>query len=146
MSGFLLDTNVISEAVNPVGPEPAVIAWLESADPNLLFVSVLTFGEIRRGIEKLAEGRRKRELQNWLETSVASWFGDDQILPVTRGVSESWAVLWAKLRREGFQISTEDGLIAATALVHELTIVTRNVKHFEQVGVPIVNPWDANEQ
>jgi predicted nucleic acid-binding protein len=145
VSGFLLDTNVISEVVNPAGPEPAVIAWLEGADPKLLFVSVLTFGEIRRGIEKLPEGRRKRELQNWLETSVASWFGDDQILPITRGIAERWAVLWARLRREGFQVSTEDGLIAATALEHELTIVTRNVKHFEFVGVPIVNPWHPTE-
>lgn len=142
MAGFLLDTNVLSEFKRRDGPNARVAAWLRATNPDLLWASVLSFGEIREGIERLAPGKRRDELQQWLDRDLDQWF-EQRILPVTRLIAERWGVLSARGFAKGTALSNIDGLIAATALEHQLTVVTRNVKHFADVGVEIVNPWEA---
>ena len=142
MAGFLLDTNVLSEFKRRDGPDPRVTAWLRATSPDLLWASVLSFGEIREGIERLAPGKRRDELQQWLDRDLDQWF-EQRILPVTRLIAERWGVLTARGFDKGTALSNIDGLIAATALEHDLTIVTRNVKDFAGLGVEIINPWET---
>lgn len=141
MAGFLLDTNVLSEFKRRGAPDQNVAAWLRATDPDLLWASVLSFGEIRKGIERLAPGKRRRELERWLEHDLDQWF-EERLLPVTRAISERWGVLNAQALDQGTPIPSIDGLIAATALEHDLTVVTRNVKDFANLGVKIFNPWE----
>jgi predicted nucleic acid-binding protein len=140
VSGFLVDTNVISEFIKPQ-PHVGVIDWLETADTRYLFASVITYGEIRLGIEDLPFGRRRSELEIWLRIGVPAWF-ESNLLPVTGVVADRWGRLTIQARRRGITIGTTDGLIAATALEHDLTIVTRNVKDFAATGVAMFNPWE----
>ena len=141
-SGFLLDTNVPSEMLRP-RPEANVIAWVKRQTKETLFVSVVTLGELRRGITLLAEqSSRRAELERTIHESVPSWFGD-RILPITRMIAERWGVLDGERQLAGRPLNMADGMIAATAFEHDLSIVTRNVKDFEQLGVTIVNPWEA---
>ena len=141
MSGFLLDTNVISEFARPDNkPDPRVKQWLEAADPDSLYASVLTFGEIRRGIEKLAPGKRRTHLETWLEKDLHEWF-DKRLLVVDEPVANRWGLLAATAQRAGTPLAIIDGLLAATALEHKLTVVTRNSVDFTIAGVPILNPW-----
>lgn len=132
---FLVDTCAISELIKP-RPSPAVATWFEGAVPDSLFVSVLTMGEIRKGIEKLARGHRRTSLATWLETQLPSWF-ENRILPVDVAMADEWGRLLARQNN----IPAVDGLIAATALRHRLTVVTRNEKDFALTGVDLVNPW-----
>ena len=141
MSGFLVDTNVVSEFIRPQ-PDPRVIRWLEAADPESLFASVVTFGEIRLGIEDLPVSKRRAALEEWLEQGLPQWF-ESHLLPVTKAIADRWGQLTIKAKRKGIAITTADGLIAATALEHDLAIVTRNVKDFAATGVTIVNPWEV---
>ena len=139
MSGFLLDTNCISEAVS-VRPDLNVGKWIQAADQNLLYLSVLTLGEIRKGVAGLAQGRRRTRLETWLEIELhARFFG--RILPVDSAVSDRWGFLAADAKRKGRMLSTVDALLAATALEHNLTVVTRNVADFAGLSLPILNPW-----
>ena len=138
---FLIDTNVISEFVRPK-PSLQVKHWFESADPESLFASVVTFGEIRLGIEDLPEGKRRAALEQWLEEGVPEWF-QANLLPVTKAIADRWGQMTIQAKRKGVTISTADGLIAATALEHDLTLVTRNAKDFAVVGVKLFNPWGA---
>jgi len=141
MSGFLLDTNVISEFARPDNkPDPRVKQWLEAADPNSLFASVLTFGEIRRGIEKLAPGKRRTQLETWLEKDLHEWF-ENRLLVIDEAIANRWGLLAAAAQRSGRPLAIMDGLLSATALEHKLTIVTRNSTDFTSSGVPILNPW-----
>lgn len=140
MSGFRLDTNVISAFAKPELNEPA-ISWLKAATPETLFVSVITLGEMRLGIENLPTGKRRNELEQWLETGLPGWF-ETNLLPVTKAIGERWGRLAIEAKRKGMTLGTPDGLIAATAFDHGLTVVTRNEKDFEGLGVPILNPWD----
>ena len=140
MGGFLIDTNVISEFVKPV-PSFRVKSWFETADPESLFASVMTFGEIRLGIEDLAVGRRRTELEQWLDEGVPDWF-QDNLLPVTKAITDRWGQITIQAKRKGMTVATADGLIAATAIEHGLTLVTRNVKDFAGIAVPLLNPWD----
>jgi predicted nucleic acid-binding protein len=141
-SGFLLDTNVPSEMLRS-RPEPNVIAWVKRQVKETLFVSVVTLGELRRGVTLLAEqSSRRAELERTIHENVPSWFGD-RILPITRLIAERWGVLDGERQLAGRPLNIADGMIAATALEHDLSIVTRNVKDFEQLGVTIVNPWQA---
>ena len=140
MSGFLIDTNVISEFVKSK-PNPRVVHWFESADPDTLFASVLTLGEIRMGIENMPLSKRRAELEQWLEQGVPAWF-QSNLLPVTEAIADRWARLTIQAKKRGAQVDTADGLIAATAVEHKLSIVTRDVKDFEELGIGIVNPWD----
>jgi predicted nucleic acid-binding protein len=142
VAGFLLDTNVLSEFRRRGNPDARVTAWLRATNPDLLWASVLSFGEIRKGIERLAPGKRRTGLEEWLDRDLDQWF-EQRILPVTRMIAERWGVLSARGFDKGTPLSNIDGLIAATSLEHNLTLVTRNVKDFAGLGVEVFNPWDA---
>ena len=140
MGGFLIDTNVISEFVKPV-PSLKVKSWFEAADPESLFASVMTFGEIRLGIEDLAVGKRRTELEQWLDEGVPDWF-QDNLLPVTKAIADRWGQIIIQAKRKGITVATADGLIAATAIEHGLTLATRNVKDFAGMAVSLLSPWE----
>jgi predicted nucleic acid-binding protein len=140
VTGFLLDTNVLSEFKRSGAPDSQITAWLRATDPDLLWASVLSFGEIRKGIERLAPGRRRAVLEKWLEVDLDRWF-EERLIPVSKAIADRWGTLTAIGLSKGSQLPSIDGLIAATAAVHELTVVTRNVKDFAALGIAIVNPW-----
>ena len=142
MSGFLLDTNVISELVKP-RPEPNVTAWIESTDESLLHLSVLTLGEIRRGIAALPQSRRRATLEAWLDKDLRARF-EERILAVDQEVADRWGLLTAAARNSGIVLPVIDGLLAATALEHNLTLVTRDTGQIPSTGVAIFNPWENN--
>ena len=139
MSGFLLDTNVISELIRPK-PEPRVTAWIHATDENLLFLSVLTLGEIRKGIAGLRESSRRIALESWLDSDLALRFAA-RILSIDEGVADRWGRLAAQAASAARLLPVIDGLLAATALHHNLTLVTRITKDVEITGVPLFNPW-----
>jgi predicted nucleic acid-binding protein len=139
VSGFLLDTNIPSEFRNP-RPEPRVTQWLDSVDEDLVFISVVTLGELRKGCELLDAGKRRTELERWLEVEVKEWFAG-RILPVTDAIAERWGRVEAKRQRLGLPLNIADGQIAATALEYDLTLVTRNVDDFRELDLQIHNPW-----
>jgi predicted nucleic acid-binding protein len=139
VSGFLLDTNVISELIRP-RPEPKVTAWIEATSESLLYLSVLTLGEIRKGITSLRDSPRRVVLEAWLGSDLAVRFAN-RILPVDESVADRWGRIAADSAAEGSPLSVIDGLLAATALHHNLTLVSRNVKDFATTRVPLFNPW-----
>jgi tRNA(fMet)-specific endonuclease VapC len=141
VNGFLLDTNVPSELTRPKS-DPKVEEWLEDAEDEQLFFSVVSLGEILKGVTLLPKSKRRTELQRWLDDTLRPWFVG-RILPVTEPIAERWGVLAGQCQLKGKTIKVADGLIAATALHHDLTIVTRNVKDFEHLGVGLFNPWGA---
>ena len=141
MTGFLLDTNCVSEAARRQ-PEPRVRKWMEAADEDLLYLSVLTLGEIRKGIASLPQGTRRTQLETWLEIDLRPRFAG-RILPVDEPIADRWGTLAEEAGRRGKVLSVIDALLAATAQHYNLTIVSRNVSHFTAVQVPIVNPWEA---
>ncbi len=143
MNGFLIDTNVLSEYNRPGGtPDTGVPRWLETAHRDLQFVSVITLAEIQKGIGLLDEGKRRSHLQEWLDTELEEWFSG-RILPIDRQVANRWAELLVYCSGKGRPLPGIDSLLAATALEHGLTLVTRNVKDFEGIGVTILNPWSS---
>ena len=142
MSGFLLDTNVISEFNRRGEPNRRVRQWLEAADTDSLYTSVLTLGEIRFGVELLPPGKRRTQLEQWLDRDVPEWF-EGRILPVDQSISDRWGFVRAQAQMKGRPLSVIDALLAATALQHNLTIVSRNVSDFEVVGLAVVNPWES---
>jgi predicted nucleic acid-binding protein len=135
VNGYLIDTNVLSELRRPV-PAQSVIRWVSSRDPGALFLSVLTLGEIARGAEllRIRDERAARTLDAWTG-EVRTRFAE-RILPVDGHVAECWALLSPRQ-----PLPVVDGLLAATAIVHRLTVVTRNAADFEPAGVPILNPF-----
>jgi predicted nucleic acid-binding protein len=140
MNGFLIDTNVLSEYNRPGSPNAGVKRWLETTARELQYVSVITLAEIQKGIELLDEGKRRAQLEQWLTQDLETWFSG-RVLHVDRQVSRRWASLVAQAVRRGRPLPTVDSLIAATALAHDLTIVTRNVRDFDGTGAPTLNPW-----
>ena len=142
MSGFLLDTNVISELVKP-RPETSVTAWVEDTDESLLYLSVLTLGEIRRGIAALPQSRRRAILEAWLNKDLRARF-EDRILIIDQNVADRWGLLTAVARNSGIALPVIDGLLAATALEHNLTLVTRDTGQIPTMGVAVFNPWEKN--
>ncbi|MBX3501445.1 MAG: type II toxin-antitoxin system VapC family toxin [Alphaproteobacteria bacterium] len=136
---FLLDTNVVSEWVRP-RPDPGVVAWLAAADEDRVFLSVVSLAELRHGIDRLADGRRRHSLDAWLREQLPLRFAD-RILPVDRAIADRWGVLVARRDAAGRPIGAMDAFIAATAAVHGLTLVTRNAADFQSVVMEIVNPW-----
>ena len=141
LTGFLLDTNVLSEFKRRVSPDRNVTRWLQVTHPDLLWVSVLSFGEIRKGIERLAPGQRRNQLQDWLDHDLDQWFYE-RVLPITRPIAERWGSLSARALDRGRPLSNIDGLIAATAIQYDLRLATRNVSEFSDLELPLVNPWD----
>jgi predicted nucleic acid-binding protein len=139
VSGYLLDTNVISELTRPV-PATTVTAWLESVDESLLFLSVLTLGEIRKGISILDAGDRRARLEAWLQRDLPARFSG-RLLPIDALIGDRWGALAGDAQRRGTPIPVIDGLLIATSLRHGLTIVTRNVKDFAGHLVDSLNPW-----
>ena len=139
MSGFLLDTNVISELVK-AKPDVKVTAWIELADESLLYLSVLTLGEIRKGIASLTDASRRIALETWLDSDLQLRFAD-RILPIDRAVANRWGQIAAKASTTKSTLPVIDGLLAATALHHNLTFVTRNTRDVLATGVPTFNPW-----
>jgi len=141
MTGFLLDTNVPSELTRPK-PEPQVEKWLDDADDAQLFFSAVSIGEVFKGLTILPQSKRRLELQRWIDETLRPWFGT-RILPVSESIAERWGVLAGQRQLKGRPLKVADGLIAATALEHDLTIVTRNVRDFAGLGVSVFNPWPA---
>jgi len=141
MSGFLLDTNCISELVR-VKPDLRVLQWMDAADESLLYLSVLTLGEIRKGVAGLPQSKRRTHLESWLELELRSRFSG-RILEIEAAVADRWGLLAAEAKRRGRPLSAIDGLLAATALHHNLTIVSRNISDFAGTQVPVLNPWEA---
>jgi len=137
--GFLLDTNVISEAVR-AEPDSSVSTWMDEIDEDLMYLSVLTLGEIRQGIARLAQGTRRLRLERWLDVEVRARFSG-RILPINEEIAERWGSLMTEARRVGKSLGVVDGLLAATALEHGLTLATRNIKDFARLGVSLSNPW-----
>jgi len=136
---FLLDTNISSELTKPL-PDASVIAWVKAQPDTSLYMSVVSAGELRRGFCLLAQSRRRTTLEDWFHQDLLPLF-EDRVLPVTQSITERWGRLSAERQRTGRPLSMPDGLIAATALEHDLILVTRNVKDFAGLDVPILNPW-----
>ncbi len=138
---WLLDTNVVSEWERPA-PDPGLVAWTDSVDPLDLYLSVATLAELRFGAEIRPAGRRKDDLKAWIEATLATWF-DGRVLDIDAETAETWARLAAQARRTGLQAGVMDIFIGATALRYDLTLVTRNVKHFTPLGISVLNPWSG---
>jgi|SRR5579859_6526270 len=136
---YLLDTNVISELISRQ-PTTNVIDWLDSLDPATIYLSVITIGEIRKGIEKLPPSQRRVTVSTWLETDLLLRF-QGHIVEITTEVMLTWGTLVAQLERKGQPVAALDSLIAACALQGGYTLVTRNEDDFQPTGVPIINPW-----
>jgi toxin FitB len=141
MSGFLLDTNVPSETLRP-RPDANVSAWIKRQPKDVQFLSVVSVGELRRGLILMSPGQQRARLEQWLEHYLLPLFAG-RILPVTLGVGNRWGALDAERQLRGRPLNTADGMIAATALEYGLTLVTRNTKDFGGLGVTLFNPWEA---
>lgn len=137
----LLDTNVISEWVKP-RPDPRVVRWLAEADEDSIWLSIITFAEIRLGIEGMASGKRRDALQSWLQNELPARF-KGRVLGVGVAVAHAWGAVMARSRKAGASLHVMDAFFAATAEAHALTLVTRNTQHFEKLGIALVNPWLA---
>jgi len=135
---FLLDTCVISELTRPV-PDAGVVAWITSQQEARLYLSVITIGEVRRGIERLPNTRKRRRIESWLNNELGRRFSG-RFIPVGDEVAERWGLESAKADKRGTPLPVIDGLIAATGLVHGMTVVTRD-HHMAQTGVELWNPW-----
>lgn len=139
MSGYLLDTNVISE-LTKVQPEPKVVLWFQATSEELLCLSVLTIGEIRKGINLLPRSNKRILLESWLVNDLVSRFVG-RILEVNLDIAERWGLISAQAKIAGTPLAVIDGLMAATALHHNLTLVTRNTKDVQVAGISTLNPW-----
>jgi toxin FitB len=139
VSAFLLDTNVISELIKPK-PEPKVATWIDGTDEELLFLSVLTLGEIRKGIVLLPRSARRTSLEAWLSKELPLRFSN-RILSVDQEVADRWGHLSGLTSARGVHVGVIDGLLAATAMQHNLTLVTRDTRDVTATGVTLFNPW-----
>jgi toxin FitB len=139
MTGFLLDTNCISEVVRPK-PDHRVLEWMDAADEATLYLSVLTIGEIRKGVGGLAQGKRRMGLERWIEVDLQARFAG-RIVPIDAAIADRWGSVAADAKRRGRTLAVIDGLLAATALHHNLTLVSRNVSDFTITQVRVFNPW-----
>ena len=136
---WLLDTCVVSELVAKKR-DKNVIRWIDNVDAERLYLSVITLGEIRKGIEKLPNSQRRKDLHHWLSEDLLIRFGG-RIIPLDADILIEWGVLTGRLEKEGKRMPAIDSLLAATAIHNGLTLVTRNVDDFQYAGVDIFNPW-----
>lgn len=134
---YLLDTNIISETVK-TNPTKSVITFLDQLPGEAIFISVLTLGEIRKGIETIKDNKRREKLRIWLEHELPEWF-EGRILPVDLAVADRWGRLLAKAGRP---LPTIDSLLAATVLHYELRLVTRNARDFDYADIQVINPFE----
>jgi predicted nucleic acid-binding protein len=140
---WLLDTNILSEIRKP-RPEPKVVNFVSSTPLDELYISAVTLAELRFGIDLLIHGSAQRaNLSHWLTNTIRPMF-NDRVLPVTEDIMFRWRVLMEEGRKSGHTFSQPDLIIAATALQHGLTVVTRDRSDFDRVRVLVVNPWDAS--
>jgi len=139
--GFLLDTNIISELIKP-RPDRRVATWIETIDEQLFFLSVLTLGEIRKGITSLAEPKRRVALEDWLDRDLMLRFSG-RILPIDYAVADLWGRIAGTAAARRAPVPVIDGLLAASALHHGLVLATRNTRDLAAVAVPIIDPWQA---
>jgi predicted nucleic acid-binding protein len=140
--GSCFDTNVLSEFNRRGEPDRQVKHWLEAADTDSLYASVLTLGEIRFGVELLPPSKRRTQLELWLDRDLPEWF-EGRILPVDQSIADRWGFVRAQAQMKGRPLSVIDAMLAATVLQHNLTIVSRNVGDFSVVGLAVVNPWET---
>lgn len=138
---FLLDTNVLSEMCKPK-PDPNVYSWLDTTNEEEIFMSVVSLAEIQQGLSLMSDGRRKRELEEWLFDALIPRF-DGRLLDVSPEVSLAWGRLSAQAKRAGFGLSLMDAALAATAQVYSFRLVTRNIKDFRRLDIELINPWTA---
>jgi predicted nucleic acid-binding protein len=139
VTGWLLDTNILSELRRPK-PEPKVLAFIAAHPLEQLYVSAVTFAEIRFGIERVADASRRAELNDWLTHKVRPMF-EGRVLPITEDVMFKWRLLVEEGRKHGHTFSQPDLIMAATALCYGLTLVSRDTRDFERARAPFVNPW-----
>jgi len=142
MSGLLLDTNVVSEYARAKGPEKQVRRWVDQQQEDILYLSALTIGEVRNGIVRLVDGRKRQQLQQWLETDLKERFGQ-RLLPINSEIADIWGTITGQSQIKGITLPIVDGLIAATVIHYKLTLVTRNTKDFAAWNVPLLNPWEV---
>lgn len=135
---YLLDTNVVSELVR-TQPSRVVLKWFEEVPDTALHLSVLTLGEIRKGVETVASAARREKLRRWLEGELPAWF-ENRLLPVDAAVADRWGRLVAEVGRP---VAAIDSLLAATALLHGLRFVTRNAADFHFPGLDVIDPWQS---
>ncbi|MGB9429101.1 MAG: type II toxin-antitoxin system VapC family toxin [Gammaproteobacteria bacterium] len=138
---FLLDTCALSELAKP-RPDAGLLRWLDAADETTLHLSVITLGEIRQGVAALADSKRKRELETWLQQDLTQRFAE-RLLAFGAVEAEEWGRLSGEARRKGLPPPVLDAMIAATARVHDLAVVTRNTNDFARLAVKLENPWTA---
>ena len=136
---YLLDTCVISEMIKPK-PDKNVISWLEEQNENSLYLSVLTFGEIEKGIEKASNQIRKQKLRLWVEDDLKKRF-EGRIIPISFSIAAEWGKIQGKAELLGKPMPTMDGLISVSGLVSQCTVVTRNISDMEQSSAELFNPW-----
>ena len=141
MTDWLLDTNVLSELRRP-RPAAKVVAFVAAQPLESLHVSAVTLAEIRFGIERVADVGRRAELNDWLTHKVRLLFAQ-RVLPVSEDIMFKWRLLVEEGRKSGHTFSQPDLIIAATALEHGLTVVSRDTADYEKARVPVINPWKA---
>jgi toxin FitB len=138
---YLLDTCVISELVKKE-PHPTVIRWLDGCDESRIYMSVLTIGELMKGIAKLADGDRRERLQSWVTNDLAVRF-EQRLVEIDMEVAWAWGMMLGEAERRGEKLPVIDSLIAATANVHSLIVVTRNVQDMVRCQAKVFNPWES---
>jgi tRNA(fMet)-specific endonuclease VapC len=143
MMNYILDTNVISELVK-TQPNPGVIRWIDTVDPEAVYLSVITIGELKKGIAKMQDSQHKTALEVWLKEDLLVRF-QDHLLPIDTAVMLAWGSLIARMEAVGNPIPAIDSLLAATAAQNECTLVTRNVGDFKHTGILLLDPWETQE-
>ena len=138
---YLIDTCVVSELIKDK-PDRRVAKWIDGCDEESLYLSVLTIGEIQKGIAKLGVGARKSLLQKWLDSDLRLRFLG-RVLPVTEAVAVTWGNIQGKAEAAGASLPTIDGLLGATAIVHHCAIVTRDENDLAPTGAEVFNPWNG---
>lgn len=135
---YLLDTNAVSEWVKP-RPNPGLIRWMESADEDRIFLSVVTLAELTYGVERMPAGARRTRLEHWLQLELPLRF-EGRTLPVDETIATAWGKTLSRAEAIGRPIGIMDAFLSATAEVHRLTLIIRNVSHFPQLKT-LLNPW-----
>ena len=138
---YILDTCVISELIKPKA-DTRVCSWIEEQNDNHLYLSVITLGEIQKGVAKLDEGVKKSTLQAWLDVDLVLRF-EGRILPIDEQTCKIWGKILADSEQKGKSLPVIDAMIAATALINHMAVVTRNIKDMMVPDLTIINPWDS---